>query len=186
MRLKDKQTNGILTVKLIQADCEGLKEHEVETLYGEPITLETLNKYCEDVPEEKKYGGRAPKVGDAFWFIMCDGSINEGHWDGVEYDKARFECGSAFWTKEEAEKELARHKAYAILKEDTKGFVPDWKNENEWKYYVVYDNGSDKLVFECREVYNGGERLYFASRVDVNASIKAHPSEWKTWLRVEG
>jgi hypothetical protein len=54
MKLKDKKTHQPMTIKLVITDCECMNEHEVDTLYGEPITLETLNKYCEDYEEPKQ------------------------------------------------------------------------------------------------------------------------------------
>jgi len=184
MRLKDKKTNGVLTVKLILTGCEGLEDHEVNTLYGEPITLKTLNKYCEDAPEEKKYGGRVPKRGDYYYNINWDGEIRRYLWDDLEEDKNGFECGNSFWTKEEAERELARREAYVILKEDTKGFKPDWKDLSKRKYSVCYDYSLRRLAvanFVCSTV----SELAFATEEDARASIEAHSSEWKTWLGVE-
>ena len=48
MKLHDKKNGEILEVKLIQTNCECLTEHEVETCYGEEISLETLSRYFED------------------------------------------------------------------------------------------------------------------------------------------
>ena len=48
MKLRIKKTGEVLEVKLIQINCECLAEHEVETLYGEELSLTILNKYCED------------------------------------------------------------------------------------------------------------------------------------------
>lgn len=48
MKLRNKSNGAILEIKLIQTNCECLVEHEVETLYGEKLSLETLNKYYED------------------------------------------------------------------------------------------------------------------------------------------
>ena len=186
MRLKDKKTNGVLTVKLILTACEGLEDHEVETLYGEPITLKTLNKYCVDAPEEKKYGGRVPKRGDKYWYVSSSAQIVGTTWYSSDCDKGTFECGSAFWTEEEAEKEAKRRKAYMILKEDTKEFAPEWTNGNQPKYLVVYDYYNDMLDVDrvwCWKTNGWG--LYFATKEDAEASIKAHPSEWKTWLGAE-
>lgn len=185
MRLKDKKTSGVLTVKLILTDCEPLEEHEVETLYGEPITLKTLNKYCEDAPEEKKYGGRVPKSGDQYYTIDWSGIIRDFLWEDEEEDKNGFMSGNSFWTEEEAEKELARREAYVILREDTKGFKPNWGEPSTSKYTVYYDHQARSLSideYSCyQEAPNG---LIFATDEDARASIKAHEKEWKTWLGV--
>lgn len=134
---------------------------------------------------EKQYGGEVPKVGDAFWFIKCDGSIIESSWDGWEYDKTRFESGSAFWTREEAEKELKRRKAYVVLKEDTKGFKPDWEKGSGKKWYVLYLHDAGKFILDWRVAYDDGGKLYFATVDDAEASIKTHRQEWLDYLGVE-
>ena len=186
MRLKDKKTNGILTVKLILTACEGLEDHEVETLYGEPITLATLNKYCVDAPEEKKYGGRVPKDGATFYYIAPAGAIIKREWADGGSCESMFEYGSAFWTEEEAEKELARREAYAILKEDTKGFKPNWGRVSMSKYTVYYDHQAGSLSIDEYSCYQElPSDLIFATHEDAKASIEAHSFEWKTWLGVE-
>lgn len=181
---KDKKTGEVDEYYLSNDPGYGVINARTGTFIGFD-TLAELNEKFEDASEEKKYGGRVPKSGDAFWFIMCDGSINEGSWDGVEYDKERFESGVAFWTKDEAEKELARRKAYVILKEDTKGFVPNWNNSSEKKYLVGYDWDYNEIIADyCWKTQRAGG-LYFATKEDAKASIKAHEKEWKMWLGVE-
>jgi hypothetical protein len=145
-----------------------------------------LDEWFEKI-EEKKYDGRVPKKKDMFWFIMADGVIAAGTWDGVDYDRDRFEAGSAFWTREEAEKELKRRKAYVILKEDTKGFVPEWAKSDQRKYVVLYnyyDNMLDIDIVWCYKTNEWG--LYFATEEDARASIKNHKQEWLDYLNIEG
>jgi len=48
MKLSDKKNGEVVEVKLIQTNCDCLAEHEIETIYGENISLETLSKYFED------------------------------------------------------------------------------------------------------------------------------------------
>lgn len=135
--------------------------------------------------EEKKYGGRVPKRGDKYWVVCGSGVIESDDWGFGNLDESSFECGSAFWTKEEAEKELARRKAYVILREDTKGFKPDWNNSYELKHAVYYDHDNGKFAIASFGSNQYRTDLFFATQKDAEASIKAHPSEWKTWLGIE-
>lgn len=48
MKLRNRKTGEIIELELIQINDNYLNDHELETIYGEPITLEVLNKYCED------------------------------------------------------------------------------------------------------------------------------------------
>lgn len=165
---------------MVLDDCEGacilhdyqLKEHP-----------ELLDEWFEKI-EEKKYGGRAPKNGDTFYYISAAGEVIEGEWLDGGVCEARFEHNNGFWTKEEAEKELARRKAYVILKEDTKGFKPDWENPYADEYYVYYAHNRKHFGVDSSFCYQSG-LIYFATRADAEASIKAHEKEWRAWLGVE-
>lgn len=173
----------LLTPKgnLILEDSEGtvvLRKHQLES------HPELLDEWFEKI-EEKKYGGRVPKRGDRYWYVSSSAQIIGTTWYGSDCDEGAFECGSAFWTEEEAERELARRKAYVILKEDTKGFKPDWENRDEKKYYVVYSYDLGIFSTGWNRQLDSGEKLYFATREDSDASIKAHEKEWKVWLGVE-
>ena len=48
MKLRNRKTGEIIELELIQINDKYLNDHELERIYGEPITLEVLNKYCED------------------------------------------------------------------------------------------------------------------------------------------
>lgn len=48
MKLRNKKTGAMIELELIQINDEYLNDHELETMFGEPITLEVLNKYYED------------------------------------------------------------------------------------------------------------------------------------------
>lgn len=146
---------------------------------------EILDEWFEKI-EEKKYGGRVPKHGDEYWAVISDGSILKDIWSDMGVDKGKFESGSAFWTREEAEKELKRRIAYVILKEDTKGFVPNWADKDQPKYYAAYnyyDNRVDVDNAWCYRAHGWG--LYFATEEDVRVSIKNHEQEWLDYLQTE-
>lgn len=87
-------------------------------------------------------------------------------------------------TKKESEREIARCKAKVIIERDTKGFKPDWV-DGDPKYEVYYDHDENTLSIECYCYYCSHEDLWFATEEDAEASIKAHPNEWKTYFGVE-
>ena len=135
--------------------------------------------------EEQKYGGRVREEGDACWYIDEEGNIIEDCWMPTELQLIIYEAGNIFWTKEEAEKELKRRRAYVVLKEDTNGFVPNWKDVNATKYGVFYD--WYYLTFAVYEMWNRqkGHSIYFATEKDAEASIKAHRQQWLDFLGIE-
>lgn len=193
LRLKDKRTGEIVTFANIGLNndvdrSDGTDEDVFFALKEDRFySLAELNEKYEDATEEKKYGGRVPKDRDKYYYINACGDVCGDIWESVKSDIGCFESGSAFWTEEEAEKELARRKAYVILKEDTKGFKPNWDDGREEKFTVYYSHQTGEKDFRV-QIFWGIQHvpdLVFANLVDAKASIKAHEKEWKAWLGVE-
>lgn len=133
------------------------------------------------------------KEGDNFYFIDWYG--NTGGCASMRIqDLSRMrhyrEVGNCFLTLEECRRELARRKAKVILERDTKGFKPDWSktcpSEDKWVYTVVYNHNYKRLVANGYAIKQFPCEIWFATEEDTEASIKAHPEEWKTYLGVEG
>lgn len=139
--------------------------------------------YIEEIPEQPKTVWDL-KDGDAFYCVNGDSSIFLNHWDNAISSKRRG-IGNVFLTEEEAEKELVRRKAKVILERDTKGFEPDWDNVSQHKYDVYYDYVNCKLSVCAYSICSSHRSLWFATKEDAKASIKAHEKEWKIYLGVE-
>ena len=89
-----------------------------------------------------------------------------------------------FDTREEAEKHLEYLKAKVIIKQDTKGFKPDWKDIAEDKYYGFWDSSAKKLDWIRISILQD-DRIYFETKNDIKESFEKHPEEWKTYLTYE-
>ena len=89
--------------------------------------------------------------------------------------------GNYFETREEAGKYLEYLKAEAIIKQDAKGFKPDWKNNDEKKYLGFWDFDEDKLDWLPRNIFKEAT-IYFKSREDIEESFEKHPEEWRTYF----
>lgn len=92
--------------------------------------------------------------------------------------------GNYFETREEAGKYLKYLKAKEVIKQDTKGFKPDWNNDDENKYLGFWDLDEDKLDWLPRSIFIEAT-IYFKSREDIEESFDKHPEEWKTYLTYE-
>lgn len=92
--------------------------------------------------------------------------------------------GNHFETYEEAKAYLEYLKAKAIIKQDIKGFKPDWENPSQKKIFGYYNIVDKKL---CH--FNAGEnmesKLHFKTEEDIKESFKKHPEEWKEYLTYE-
>lgn len=93
--------------------------------------------------------------------------------------------GNHFKTKEEAKKYLEYLKAKAIIKQDAKGFKPNWQDTDEDKWCGVWDI-IHKEVSTHITWYGQEDTIYFKSKEDVEESFEKHPDEWKTYLTYEG
>ena len=92
--------------------------------------------------------------------------------------------GNYFETRKEAEEYLAYLKAKEVIKQDTKGFKPDWNNDDEKKYLGFWDLDEDKLDWLPRNIFIEAT-IYFKSREEIEESFKKHPKEWKAYLTYE-
>lgn len=96
-----------------------------------------------------------------------------------------------FETKEEAEKYLAYLKAKAIIKEDTKGFKPNWDTNKEVKniepkYIGSYGGLPEKPTLNWNVIYTYTySTICFRTLEDIMDSFKKHPNEWRTYLTYE-
>lgn len=92
--------------------------------------------------------------------------------------------GFLFETQEKAKKHLKYLQMKEVIKQDTKGFKPDWQNTDEEKYYGEWD--FDNRAPRIGLLNNFKEpQIYFKSYKDIKESFKKHPNEWKTYLTYE-
>ena len=121
-----------------------------------------------------------------YFYITTDGSV----WlcpknKDKELDKNRKAIGNYFETIEEAEKYLEYIKAKEVIKKDTKGFKPDWKNEDENRYRGCWDFKKDTTSWMYEFGTFKEPLIFFKSVEDIKESFKNHPDEWKTYLTYE-
>lgn len=96
----------------------------------------------------------------------------------------RQEIGNYFKTKEEAEKYLGYLKAKVIIKNDAKGFKPNWHDVNEKKYHGIWNFERGRLNWVLSYVVKEAD-IYFKSQADILGSFDKHPKEWETYLAYE-
>ena len=185
---------------LIAGTPSNPKRITVETRYGLPMKLdlmayakETLEEFpniLKDWFEEIK----ETELPKEFFFIVSGkiGNIEYLTFSLNEDTKQEYKniieeykgVGNYFETREEAEKYLEYLKAKEVIKQDTKGFKPDWNNSIEKKYYAYWDLEKDKPVSEFDYVAKEST-IYFETRYSIEESFKKHREEWKAYLTYE-
>ena len=89
--------------------------------------------------------------------------------------------GLLFETEEEAKKYREYLKAKEVIKQDTKGYKPDWKNNHEAKYYGYWDFGKNRPEWDTSYRIKKAN-IHFKRFIDIDKSFREHPEEWKTYL----
>lgn len=92
--------------------------------------------------------------------------------------------GSYFETREEAEKYLAYLKAKVVIRQDAKGFKPDWDEPFERKIYGMWNVTKNRLDY-IEDAFSITDSIYFNTVEDIKESFKKHPEEWKAYLNYE-
>lgn len=140
------------------------------------------NGFIEEIKDEPW----VPKTGNLYYYTNSCGDVYpEGHFSSNnENDAARFAMGNCFQTEEQAEKAVEWLKALRVLREDTKGFKPNWENGEQQKWHVCYGYSLHQLEVSYRQLWTS-EIILFATKEDAEESIKKHPDAWKTFLGVE-
>ena len=135
-------------------------------------------------PKEPEYKRWRAKKGERYFCIDAVGCIQTEVDGKYIQDDCGYRLGNHFET--EAEAELCKQKliAYQTIKDDTKGFKPDWGNENQYKYYVEYEHSFDELMTNC-DIFRQNLTIYFETEEDAQASINKHKKEWKILLDVK-
>ena len=121
------------------------------------------------------------KEGELYWCVRSDGEATDDCDDKVGIDDGRYKLGNYFKTEEEAQKASDWLRAFAILRGDTKGFKPDWKNGNQKKWVVAYDH-EDGTMYPDNYYTSQEGVIYFATQADAEKSIEAHERQWLTFF----
>ncbi len=111
-----------------------------------------------------------------FWFIK-DGEIemNDGTWPNDAGD---------FYTEKDAQSALAFAKLSRLIRHINKGWLPDWKNTEQPKWFIQYSEGIGELTKYQTSVTNGRpDCLYFSSAEDAERSIETHKELWLQYFQ---
>ena len=147
-------------------------QHRQELYVNE---IENFDEWFEEVEEPK-------------WIYYIDafgGNVSRTMLDIISDSKKNMEAvGNCFETREEAEKYLEYLKAKEVIKQDTKGFNPNWEDKDEDRFMGCWDFKRKRARFDYGDAFKTPE-IYFESREDISESFEKHPEEWKTYLTYE-
>lgn len=100
-----------------------------------------LDKFTKDILA--KFDAREivwPKVGDQVFVLFTDGQVCSEPWTYPNSCEGMMKQGNIFSTRALAERERDRRALLVEIEPFRKGFVPDWDNVREFKYWMFFDN----------------------------------------------
>lgn len=130
--------------------------------------IERLQKLLDE--QESGY----PKLDQPFWCLRTDGTVSDKYsWAAFPIQKATFDQGNGFFTEQEAKDDARRREIRTRLKRMTKGFVPDWGNNGQLKWYIEYKHIICCLSCAFATKFQNLHEIYFASENDAKAAVEA-------------
>lgn len=136
-----------------------------------PEFIDNFDEWFEEAEELKKY-----------YYIGSMGHVENTEYKGWELSvRLRKMMGNYFETYEETERHIDYLLAKEVIKQDAKGFKPDWKDKTQAKYFGCWDSLMERKRFDYEYTFKNSE-IYFQSEEDIEESFKKHPDEWKTYL----
>lgn len=166
------------------------KEDKEELLKEIDRRLEVLRKeFIASLDDKKEVLVCLPEDGERLFFIdNVQSTISSKIFDiNNMNDVKRFENGLYFETEEEAEQHLKEQrllfKIHQWAKEKNEGWVPDWKNLGQQKYFIFYDYYRKELCisYEC-STSNIDKLPYFKTREITQECIDLFGDEIKEVL----
>lgn len=142
-----------------------------------------LKDWFEEAEENGRWRGGKREI--YWWFDTGDGRSYNYTENRDKLDNNNYEYGNYFKTEAEAEKYGEYLKALQVIKDDAKGFKPDWGDENQAKYYGHYKHGNGSLTWSSNIYSQNQGAIYFETLEDLKESLEKHRKEWLIVLGVE-
>ena len=157
------------------------------SLVGDIVRLSSMGIFTSDSGEwleeiKPEYQRWRAEVDETYFFVCSDMDVLPSHEDHRPVDDDRHRCGNYFQTQEEAQAHVDYLEALAVVRDDAKGFKPDWGDITQSKFCVCYWDDREHLFINeaWQNAGNGVFGLpYFETREDAQRSIDKHEKEWK-------
>lgn len=174
---------------LIAGTPSNPKQITVETRYGLPMKIDLMayaNETLEEFPNIlTDWFEEVKATPSEYYYITDDGNVDFVVEEEPNLSRRRKAIGNIFKTKEETEKYIEYLKAKAIIKQDTKGFKPDWSNGYSYVHFGCWNNRRNELYADSTTSNEKYTTIYFKTKKDLLDSFKKHPEEWRKYLFYE-
>lgn len=139
--------------------------------------------------EECEYERWKPEKGKIFYYLNSYNIAISETWDASYADAEHYNIYNCFQTREqaetEAEKILIRRQLEDIARRLNKGQKIDWSDENQYKWYIIYNTTFGFATYSVSENTTQGA-VYCLDKSFLDVAIKEIGEELlKTYLRGE-
>lgn len=141
--------------------------------------------------EAKPVGRWKPEIHEKCWWINIAGRVVCMEWGVSEMHKTQYALGNFYRTKEEAQaaldKQLATVRVLDRIAElnAEQGWVADWDDEGQSKYYPLFNYKTNKarfIKFHCDSYLKQLPDAYYGSEQTIQAVIKEMADDCKLML----
>ena len=174
------------------------KEQEIELMDEKQKILNDIEKAQRKLDEAHKkldeyntgYKRWKPKEDEAYFYVNSNGIVGRDRWNSEFItDKKRYNSYNCFKTREQAEVEaeniLVRRQLEDIARRLNKGEKIDWSDENQYKWYIVYNTTFGFAIYSVSENTIQGA-VYCLDKNFLNIAIQEIGEErLKKYLRGE-
>jgi len=146
------------------------------------------NKLAIEEKKEKASNIECPfRCGDIYWWICRDGDVIESDWKDAPSEFDSFIFGNVFETEEEArferDKRLFLIQFTNFRNKRNGDWKPDWKNQNEDKWYIYYNFKYSNFGVSNTDVATAFTPLgYFKKLEDALSALKMFKDDIKRLL----
>ena len=157
--------SAIMLIFLLYMSTKQNIQNEIEELKARIADLE---KKAQPKVKYNENGSLAvkPEIGDTYWFINSYGKVDYAGWTDDHMDYYHFQTENCFDTEEAgliwADVLKTHYRLLEKIKEinESVGWVADWENENQPKYYLSYFDSKVRSEY----VYCTRSSLIFMSK----------------------
>ena len=90
---------------------------------------------------ERVGGMFMPEFGEEYRYISSESTVHVTKWGGDSIDRERYAIGNCFPTEQSAKDTVRVLKLIQKARESQNGFVPDWENSTQHKYFLYFHMG---------------------------------------------
>lgn len=156
-----------------------VSEQEIRNLLKENPELLT------PTPKRKYF---VPKLNEMFYFIRHDNSIGDMY-NNTDTAEQMIKQGNCFATEQDAQDELNRRQALVRIwnnYDDKYSWDIDWKNDEQIKYYIIYDFEDNKIGEDMTCIFHESTELpYFKSAEDRNQFVEDNMEDLLTIFNIK-